>query len=1125
MGLLRFGGLNPTTGNEPVSAARPLAKTTSWAFDVSVRSCVVMDMRVLGLDVGIASVGWSLLDLDRHIVVGAGVWMHDPPEEKTQSGRKLLSEERRTFRGQRRVVRRRRQRMNAIRRLFFECGLLDEADRDALRAPDLDPWTLRVEGLERALTPRELAVAFGHIARHRGFKSSAKSAGRNDADDGKMLKASAETREKLAKFGTPARMLMAGESFVLRETKRSDGGTDTVRRLRNRDGDYSRSLLRDDLAAEVREIFRAQRRFGAGHATADLEERFQALAFHQRPLQDSERMVADCPFEKGEMRAAKRGWSFERFRYLSRLNNLRLVERGERPRPLTEDQVVRAVADFGASAKISFYTLRKKLGLADGVDFEGVKREEESKRDVVARSGEAAAGSARLRKLIAGAHGETTWRSLIDNHPERLDRAAEVLSFRNDLERIALGLTEAGLPEGIRDTLLEAVRRGDLDVFTGAGHISAKAARAICPGLLEGRTYDKACAAVGYDHTVSRERHALDTGAVGKEALARLIKGERISRDIVGSPTARHALIEALKQVKAIVETHGMPDCIHVELARDVGKSIEEREEIERGIKKRNAQKDKLRALFLSEIGRPVREGQPGVMDLLKFELWQQQNGRCLYTGEYIFPHQIEADDNSIEVDHILPWSRFGDDSFNNKTLCLTRANREKKDCTPYEWFEMSGPRSWDAFVADVKAIPYMKGMKRRNYLLQNAGEVADRFRARNLNDTRWACRLLAEALRQALPDLDEGEVDRDGRSVKTRRVFTRPGALTDRLRRAWGLQRGKKDALGKRIPDDRNHALDAAIVAGTTESLMQSMTRKMQEEEAERRLSGQTVRSLTRVMAECPPWPGFADDMFAALEPMFVARAERRRARGKAHEATIRRIGEKDGQEVVYERKRVGDLKVTDLERIADPERNAALIAGLRAWIEAGSPKDTPPLSPKGDPIGKVRLISKGKVAVRLHGGTVDRGEMARVDVFCKATPKGVRQYFLVPIYPHEIATRDAPPDRAVAASKPESEWPVMDDTFEFLWSLVPMTPLRVVDKNGTIFFPDQPDGNVGYFRGVDRTTGAIALSSVVDQTVVKTGIGARTLDTLQKLTVDRLGQTFAVGRETRTWRGKVCT
>ncbi|MGO9007217.1 MAG: type II CRISPR RNA-guided endonuclease Cas9 [Beijerinckiaceae bacterium] len=1088
-------------------------------------------MRILGLDGGIASIGWALIEIDetgaggdgQNKIVAAGTWMFDAPEEKSQTGTKLKSELRRTFRGQRRVIRRRRQRMNEVRRILARHGLLLTADKDALKHPGLDPWRLRDEGLDRVLTPTEFAVALGHIARHRGFKSNAKGTKSTDAPDetSKMKKAVAGTQERLARFETPARMLNDDESFIIPGT--------TVRRFRNRDGDYSRSLLRDDLASEVRALFRAQRRLQAGHSTKELEDEFmdethENSAFFQRRLQDSERMVGSCPFEPDQKRSPKRGYSFERFRCLSRLRNLTLRD-GSEEYGLSVEQIRNAMADFGATAKFTFAALRKKLPLPDAILFVGVKPDEEKKLDVVARSGDAAAGTAKLRRVIIDGLGELTWGSLVSS-PERLDKIAEIISFRNDLDSIRRGLTEARFDEALVTMLVQAASDGALDVFTGVGHISAKAARNIIPGLLQGLTYDKACAQAGYDHTASRERHAFDVGVTGKEALARILSEERISRELVGSPTARKALIEAVKQVKAVVEKYDVPDRIYVELARDVGKSIEERREIERGIEKRNKHKDKLRELFEKEIGRPPQEGSRGAEQMLRFELWQEQQGRCLYSDTYISPSQLAASDNSVQIDHILPWGRFADDSFVNKTLCTAKANQEKKGRTPFEWFlDDKTPAEWDAFVARIESIQYMKGFKKRNYKLKNAEEAAEKFRNRNLNDTRWTCRLLAEALKQMYP---ANEKNAKGEGI--RRVFTRPGQLTDKLRRAWGLQALKKNEKGERIPDDRHHALDAIVVAATTEGMLQRVTKQIQKLEA--------IGSPYDLKNIPKPWEDFPKDAKQAFEKVFVARAERRRARGKAHDATIRHIAARDGEQKVYERKKVGDLKASDLERVKDADRNAALIESLRAWVEEGKPADAPPLSPKGDPISKVRLVTKGKVNISIDTGnpdrlaTVDRGEMARVDVFRKGTKRGKYEYFLVPIYPHEIATMDTPPKRAVTAFKPESEWPEMDQSFEFLRSLYPMTLVRIINSNGEVYFPDQPDGNIGYFRGLHRGTGNINISSVSNSNIEKEGIGPRRLQVFDRLALNRLGLVtdeqgclIVTSCELRTWRGKVCT
>ena len=264
-------------------------------------------MRVFGLDGGIASIGWAVLEDG---TLAAGVRGFDAPE--TDKERTPTNALRRQARGQRRVVARRRQRMVEIRRLLLAHGLTADAGRDALRLTEVDPWQARAAGLSRVLTLAELAAALGHIARHRGFKSNSKrDAGGNAADDtSKMLSAIAATRERLGQWRSVGEMFALDPDFAVRK--------------RNRSGDFSRSVLRDDLAAEVRALFAAQRRLDNAAASKALEAEFVAAAFFQRPLQDSEKQLAACPFEPEEKRTARRGYSFELFRLLSRLNN-RLV--------------------------------------------------------------------------------------------------------------------------------------------------------------------------------------------------------------------------------------------------------------------------------------------------------------------------------------------------------------------------------------------------------------------------------------------------------------------------------------------------------------------------------------------------------------------------------------------------------------------------------------------------------------------------------------------------------------------------------------------------------------------------------------------------------------------------------
>lgn len=1026
-------------------------------------------MRIFGLDGGIASIGWAVLDLtdDNATIVAAGVRTFDAPE--TDKERTPTNAMRRLHRGQRRVTRRRRQRMSELRRLFHEHGLLAGGTRDALAPhkgePRIDPWRLRAEGLDRLLTERELAVVLGHIARHRGFRSNAKrEAGANPNDEtSKMKKAIATTQGQLTQYRT------IGERFAKEYRDRKH----------NRGLNFDRSILRIDQEREVEKLFAAQRSLGNPVASEALQADFARIAFFQRPLQDSEHLVGKCLFERDQMCTARRSYAFEMFRLLSRLAALRLTSRGQPDQPLTPEQIAAASANFGYQKKLSYKWLRAKLDLDPSVRFAGVSEKDEA-NDFVARAGNAAEGTYALRDAVSDAG----WRVLMHN-PVQRDRIAEVLTFREDPASIRKGLEETGVEPLILDALMHGVETGAFSALTGAGHISAKAARRLIEPLSLGKVYSAACEDVGYNHAERPE----------------------VSLEDVRNPVARKAVTEMLKQVRAMIRKWDLPDFIHVELARDIGKSAEERDKITKGIEDRNKQRDRLRIELREIIGR-----EPRLDDMIRYELWKEQNGFCLYTGDSITPDLISAGNNRVQVDHILPWSRFGDDSFVNKTLCFTHANQAKKGRTPFEWFEAEA-LDWALFSERVERCKEMKGRKKGGfYLRKNAAEVEETFRNRNLGDTRYATRLLLDLLARMYP--------KDGK----RHVLARPGPLTAKLRRAWGLDDLKKDADGKRLEDDRHHALDAIVVAATSESMLQHLTTAAKE--AERRGDGRGF-DFDHVPL---PAAGFRKIVRDVVDGVFVSRAERRRARGEAHAATIKQVRQVDGADVVFERKAVEKLTEKDLEnipvpapygKVADPAKlRDELVAELRRWIVVGKPKDKPPLSSKGDVIRKVRVATKDKVAVTVREGTADRGDMARVDVFAKENKKGKREFYLVPIYPHQVADQKkwpTPPDRAVVHSKPETEWTVVDGTFTFLFSLHSNSRLEIVTSKGEVLS--------GYYNSMDRSTGAISISELNNPRKLVRGIGARTLLDFKKFTVDRLGFSNSVEGEVRTWHGEACT
>ncbi len=1023
----------------------------------------------LGLDIGIASCGWAVLDDKAKAIIGAGTWGFEIPEvAKTRESKAAV---RRGFRGQRRRLRRRRYRMRDIRELLHQNNLLNSAEPKTYEKgspKQTSPWQLRADGLERQLRGEEFAIALIHIAKHRGYRSNSKSDKASNAppEDKKVLSGLANIEEKSAKYRTIGEMFATDIEFKDKK--------------HNKDGDYSHTILRSLHEYEVKKLFEQQRKFGVT-LSDKLQEKFTSLAFDQLPLQDSEKLLGDCPFEPSEKRASSFAYSFEKFRLLSKLNNIKIEDGSNSGRRLNSQELAKAIKGFGKnSAKITYNQLKKLLSLPNDVEFKGIGIKEMG-NDVARNTKGSAFGSNTLYKII----GEAAWNSLL-NTPKTLDDIAHILTFVEDVNRISIRLADLELEPIIFDAIIAGVNDGKFAHFSKAGHISTKAARNINHGLLEGKVYSEACEMAGYNHS--------------EESQANL--------DHLNNPVAKRAIVETLKQVNAIVrELNYRFGKIHIELGRDVGKSAMERGKIEKGIKDRTTAKAKAKEKFLGLVGKSdCSHGE-----LMRYEMYKEQQNFCMFCAKYIEPHELLDGANAYEIEHVLPLSRSQDNSWNNKVLACIKCNRDKKNQTPFEWFGDNGEK-WSEFeyrVKDLKAKNNIKGFKIRNLLMKDFAERAESFIERNKNDMRYAARVIASELRHLY-----SEAENAGKT----RVRTRSGQITATLRRFWGLDRFKylKDKNGKktRIEDERHHAIDAMVVAACSERTLQRLTKAMQ-------LQEERYGSPLKISNFPPPWEGFIEQVKEAYENAKVARSENRRGRGAGHAATIRQIRIEEGKRIAYERKSVDKITVNDLERLKDPERNKDTYDALFEWIAAGSPTDNPPRRNNGYEIKKVTIRSEKKPTTQRSGfevneGLVDNGEMVRVDVFEKD-----KKFYLVPIYIHQVADKEEfpqPPNRAIPTKpKPESEWEIIDKNYSFKFSLYPYSWVEITDKKGVI--------KEGYYRGANRTTASIDISDERSKSNKDTGNGVKTLHSFRKFQVDRLGKKHEIKQEARTWHGVVCT
>lgn len=1041
---------------------------------------------VFGLDIGIASIGWAAVDETQAIpLLGLGSRIFVSAEVLNTG--ESLAKPRREARGMRRRIRRRAHRMWRIRRLFLRVGLAsDDAtleDLHATTADDLTPWLLRTDGLNGKLNQRCWARVLLHIAKHRGFKSNRKSEA-GVKEGGKLLQGVTGNALLLKEKGyrTIGEMVWKDEKFATHK--------------RNKGGDYSHTVARDDLLVEITSLFIAQRSLGNNHASEVFEAEYTKIFASQRPVDDGQifEMVGDCTFEIGEKRAAKATYSAERFVLLSRLNNLMLIEAGER-RVLDAEQ--RKIIETMAykSAKVTYEQIRKAMELAEYIRFNLVqyksgdidKAEDINFAELKAYH--------QMRLAITKSCGELAWGSLT-NQPDKLDAIATALTWYKSDDKIR----EVLAPEQLEANLLDAVLTLSFDK---AGALSLKALRKINPFLAQGLRYDEACTAAGYDHSVTTEPKP--------QQFLPYIPVEEVR-----NPVVLRALTQARKVINAMIRKYGSPAQINIELARELSQPYSERKDIES--KQKEFQSEKIRTV---EHFSKLFEREPRGDELTKFRLWKEYN-YCAYSGAYLDPVRL-LEEGYAEIDHVLPYSRSMDDSLNNKVLCTSKANRDKGNKTPYEYLNGASLSSqWHEYKVRIETHKVFRQAKRSRLLRVDFDETAEKeFRERNLNDTRYIARFLQEFLKLNL-QFATSEIKLP--------VQTRNGAVTSFLRAHWGLLKVRADG-------DLHHALDAAVVACTTQGFVKRVSDYSRKKElwmsdikmGDGRQSQEIIDTDTgEIIAtnyqkkdgrDFPlPWENFRADVKGGLAEIFVSRAPTRKASGGVHHEKIRstkRLHEE--KPVTTSKTKLQDLSLASLENIPDKEtRNANLYEALKNRINTGGkePFAKPFYLGKGGEesdavmgrlIKSVKLERTTNTGVLVRGGLADNGEMLRIDVFTKAG-----KFYLVPIYLADHVS-GVLPNKAIKSDRLEEYWPEMDETYQFAFSLC---------NNDLILISDKDGGNGaflrGYYKGTDRSKGAIKLEAH-DRSWLKRGVGVQRLATFKKLQVDVLGNVFEVKREPR--------
>lgn len=449
------------------------------------------------------------------------------------------------------------------------------------------------------------------------------------------------------------------------------------------------------------------------------------------------------------------------------------------------------------------------------------------------------------------------------------------------------------------------------------------------------------------------------------------------------NPIVEQVVTETLRTVRDVWRKAGHIDEIHVELGRELKSTNEQRARITRKIIENENTNQRIRTLlkeFLNpefnvegvrpfspsqqEVLKIYEEGvlssdakrdeeiddiivrlstcepskRPSKSDVIKYKAWLEQNYRSPYTGQPIplarlFTHEYE-------IEHIIPQSRYFDDSMQNKVICEAEVNRLKNRQLGHEFISnhhgevvtLTGGRavtilSVEAYEAFVKKTYAGNRPKMQKLLLD---DIPDEFINRQMNDTRYISRYIISLLSNIVrEEVKPGEFEQDSVS---KNLIVCNGSITTALKKDWGINDvwnslilprfvrlnelcqttafTTRNSEGHIIPDmpeelqkgfqkkridHRHHAMDAIVIACATRSHVHLLNNEAAKSENKairhqlsrklRRYEKAMINGVEREVAKefIKPWPTFTQDVKRVLDGIIVSFKQNLRVINKA--------------------------------------------------------------------------------------------------------------------------------------------------------------------------------------------------------------------------------------------------
>lgn len=298
------------------------------------------------------------------------------------------------------------------------------------------------------------------------------------------------------------------------------------------------------------------------------------------------------------------------------------------------------------------------------------------------------------------------------------------------------------------------------------------------------------------------------------------------------NPIVEQVMTETLRVVRDIWVKHGNGTKdffteIHVELGREMKNTADERKRITEQVTENENTNLRIKALLIEmmedahvenvrpyspmqqEILKIYEEGalsadveipddiekirkksEPTKGELQRYKLWLEQRYRSPYTGQAIPLNRLFTPE--YEIEHIIPQSRYFDDSFSNKVICESAVNKLKDNQTGLEFVknhqgetvELGGGRKLRIFdeagYSDFVNEHYSKNRSKRSKLLLE--DIPEKMIERQLNDTRYISKFISSVLSNIVRAAEKDD------GVNSKNLIPGNGKITAELRQDWGL-------------------------------------------------------------------------------------------------------------------------------------------------------------------------------------------------------------------------------------------------------------------------------------------------------------------------------------------------